>query len=165
MKNRLLLLSVIALALFSCDKEEDPSLFFEGSYEGTLVTSQDDPSYSRVMTFSKTGDLLIEHFVTPVDSEQSCLYAYSEGTYVLQGENFTINLSASFGPDPAAFYGSGSCIPKDELVDNLGPNHRSQSGTLVWGESKNAFTVTYPCNDTTGGLGNCVGPQTYSKLD
>ncbi len=164
MKNQLLLLSVMAIALFSCDKEEDP-LFLEGSYENMSVTSEEDPSYRRVMTFSKTGDLLIEYFVTPVDSEQSCLYAYSDGTYLLQGENFTMHLSASFGPDPAAFYGPGSCIPKDELVNSLGPNPTSLSGTLVWEQSNNAFTVIYPCNDMIGGLSNCIGPLTYTKLN
>jgi len=164
MKNRLLLLSVTAFALLSCDKEED-TLFLEGSYENMSVTSPEDPSYSREMTFSKTGDLLIEYFVTPVGSEESCLQAYSEGTYILQGENFTMYLSASFGPDPAAFYEPGSCIPRDELVNSLDSNPISLSGTLVWQQSNNAFTVTYPCNDMIGGLRNCIGPQTYTKVD
>ena len=164
MKNQLLLLSVMTMALFSCDKEEDP-LFLEGSYENMSVTSEEDPSYSRVMTFSKTGDLLIEYFITPVGSEESCLQAYSEGNYTLQGENFTMQLSASFGPDPAAFYGPGSCIPKDELVNSLDSDPTSLSGTLVWEQSNTAFTVTYPCNDMIGALGNCIGPLTYTKLN
>lgn len=165
MKKQLLLLSLLAMVLFSCDKEdEEPSLFLEGSYENVFPTSAESPTYRTVITFSSTGDLLIELFASPAGSDERCLVSYSEGTYRLQGEKYTETIVAAFGPDPAAVEISEECIPKSQFVKNSNPQSTSSSKRLVMDDSKENFTIYYPCNDMLS-LSNCIGDLTYTKLE
>ena len=166
MKKQFLLLTLITLVLFSCQKEDDvPSIFLEGTYQSELEFTEGNPVYSSKMIFTGSGNVRIEHFVIPIDSQESCLRGYSEGTYVLQGEKFILSLSTSFGQDPAAFDISGGCVPKEQLVNNLNPTNRTQTGILVLDNENDSFLFSYTCNDVLGYMINCVGPQTYTKVD
>ncbi|WP_192347332.1 hypothetical protein [Algoriphagus sp. Y33] len=154
------------MALFSCDKEdEDPSLLLEGSYENVLPTSEETPTYITVMTFSTTGNLLIERFITPVGSNERCLSSYSEGTYLLRGEDFTETITATFGFDPEEFDIFQECPPKDQMVKNSDPESSGQSSRLVLDDSNESFTLYYPCNDVEGLSGNCIGDLSYTKIE
>lgn len=165
MKNQFLFLSFLAIVLFSCDKEEDaPVIFLEGSYESVHPATDGEPGSATVMTFSKNGDLLIEHFAIVVDSEKRCINYYKEGTYTLRGENYTETITASFGPDPAAF-DTGDCTSKDLLVNNFNPNQAVSSAKLVLNDSKETYTFAYPCNDLGDSMNICLGPRTFTKVD
>lgn len=164
MKNQLLLWSLLAFTLFSCDKDEEiPVTYFDGAYENVRETPPDTPIHARVMTFTKSGNLLIEEFVTPVGAGERCLTSYSEGTYSLRGEEFTVTLTSSFGADPSIVFSLG-CIPKEELVSILNSNNKLEEGSLVFNNNKESFLLGYPCNDTFGPMSNCIGPQTYTKV-
>lgn len=166
MKKQFLLLCLLVFVLFSCDKEDDnPSIYLEGTYMSEYESSGDNPIYSSVMTFTGSGNVLIETFVTPIDSEESCLTAYREGTYSLRGEEFSISLTSSFGPDPAAFDISEGCVSKEQLVNNLNPSNPTEKGTLVLDDANDSFLLGYACNDMLGFMSNCVGAQTYTKVE
>ena len=166
MKKQLLLLSVMAFALFSCDKEdENPSTFFEGIYENTRSEDLEKPYYTEVMTFTKSGKVLIENFVYMVNAEEPCLQAYSEGSYRLNGEEFKLTLTSLYGPDPAAFDISEGCIPKENLVNNLNPDYTVRNGILIFGESRESFSLQFPCNDMPNANSICLGASTFEKVD
>jgi len=166
MKKQILLMSVLAFALFSCDKDDDnPAIFLEGTYESEFEFAEGNPVYSSEMTFTGSGNVFIESFVTRVDSEERCLTSYSEGTYSLRGEKFSLTLTSSFGPDPAAFDISEGCVPKEQLVSNLNTTNPTQNGTLILDDVNDSFLLGYACNDMLGLMSNCVGPQTYTKVE
>ncbi|MEB2774682.1 hypothetical protein SYJ56_05160 [Algoriphagus sp. D3-2-R+10] len=166
MKIQFLLLSLLAFILISCDKEDDnPAIYLEGTYESEFASSEGNPVYSSEMIFTAAGNVLIETFVTPVDSELRCLRGYSEGTYSLRGEEFSLSLTSSFGPDPATYDIPEGCVSRDLLVNNLNPANPTQKGTLVLDDANNSFLLGYACNDMLGVMSNCVGPQTYIKVD
>jgi len=166
MKNQFLLLSLIAFVLFSCDKEDDsPSIFLEGSYESVYPATAEEPKAGTVMTFSKNGDLLIEHFSLIGGSNDRCITGYSEGTYTLRGEDFTETITASFGPGPAGFDETKGCTPKSQFVNNFDPNNAVASGKLILDDSKGAYSVGFACNDLGDSMNICLGPQTYTKVN
>ena len=166
MKKQILLLTILVLALYSCKKEDNvPSVFLEGTYQTQLESSEGNPVYSSEITFSRSGNVLIEHFITPANSELRCLRGYSEGTYSLKGEDFTFSFTSSLGPDPATFDISDGCVPKDQLVSNLNPTNPTQTGTLVLSDSHDSFLLEYTCNDMLGGMNNCIGAQVFTMVE
>ncbi len=166
MKKQILLLSLLAITLFSCDKEDDnPAIFFEGAYENSLSIDADKPYYFEIMTFTKAGRVMIENFVIGVESDEPCLQSYSEGTYQLIGEDFKLTLTSSFGPDPAAFDITEGCIAKEDLVNNLNPDFVVSNGVLIFGDSKEDFALQYECNDMLNSISICLGARTFEKID
>lgn len=164
MNKKILLLSLMAIILFSCDKEEGrPAIYFEGSYENSLSTDTEKANYFQVMTFTKAGKVLIENFVIGVNSDEPCLEGYSEGTYQLVGDNIKLTLTSSFGP--ADFSITEGCIAKEDLVNNLGPDYLVRNGVLIFGDSKENFSLQYECNDMPNMNSICVGALTYEKID
>jgi len=93
------------------------------------------------------------------------LTSYSEGTYSLLGEKFTLTIRTSFGPDPAAFDIAVGCTPKDQLINNFDPDYSVQKGTLVLDNAKDSFVLGYPCNDMLGSMSLCLGALTYVKVE
>ncbi|WP_103925163.1 hypothetical protein [Algoriphagus boritolerans] len=166
MKKKILLLSLLAIAFFSCDKENDtPALFFEGTYQLSRSDEAERPYFFKVMTFSMAGEVLIENFVLGVDSDEPCLQSYDEGTYRLVGEAFKLTLSSSFGPDPAAFEITQGCVPKESLVNTLNTGNMERNGRLIFGDSKESFSLAYECKDMLNTNSICLGPQTYEKIN
>jgi len=72
----------LTIILFSCDKEDDSSLLFlEGSYESIMLSDFDEPIFTSVMTFNKSGKVLIEDFSYGINSGEACLVSFREETY------------------------------------------------------------------------------------
>lgn len=166
MKKQLLLLSLLAITLFSCDKDDDnPPIFFEGKYENTLSADLEKPYYTEVMTFTEGGKVLIENFSFGVNDDEPCLQAYSEASYQLIGEEFTLKLTSSFGPDPAAFDISEGCIAKENLINYLNSDFTESNGVLIFGESRENFSLQYDCNDMPNTNSICLGALTFDKID
>ncbi|MCE7056284.1 hypothetical protein LZF95_16500 [Algoriphagus sp. AGSA1] len=166
MKKLFSLLSLLMSLFFSCKKEDDlPEIYLEGVYENTRLSNVDPPRYLQVlvMTFSRSGNVLIENFVTPADTEERCLSSYNEGTYSLRGEVFKMVLTSAFGPDPSIEL-SGDCFRKDQLISSKDPYYQEFTGSLVLGKINESFLLTYPCIDSMQVLSDCLGPETYLKV-
>ncbi len=108
----------MAIVLLSCNQENDyPEIYSEEAYEHTRMSSADNPVYVQllVMSFRKSGSVLVENYMTPADAEVRCLSGYNEGTYSLKGVEFNISLTSSFGPDSSIDL-SSACIANNQLV-------------------------------------------------
>ena len=168
MKQQFLLLTLLVFAFSSCGQDKDdenPSGLLEGTYTFEKQFTDDGPVYSESVIFKANRGILIEYYIVPINSTERCLRGYSEGVYSLQGEEFTLTLSSSFGPDPVSYNFSDGCIAKEDLVYNLNPDFKVRMGSLIMDNSNESFVLSYPCNDVIGSMANCIGAQTYFKQD
>lgn len=143
MKNQFFLLILLLFVITSCEEEGNPVSILEGSYEHSIETAYVSKT---VMTFGNGGTVLVEYFRNYGEELGWCLTNYGSGTYTLNGEEFSVTLPAIYGPDPTALYRVG-CIPKEELVNVTGDDPVVLEGTLVFGETRDTFTLNYNCDD------------------
>lgn len=157
MKKQFLLLSLLAMALFSCqgDDAQDFALVLDGTYEAVLQS--ESGSSVNTMTFKGDGSLLVERFVSLGDSEGLCLLNYQLGTYSLINEDFVFTINESYGPDPLAMY--IGCPGKEDLVPQLGSEPLTVAGTLVLSNAKKNFNLSYECPELLPYM--CLGSNDF----
>ena len=151
---------------FSCGNEGDaPVTFIEGTYLAKYQPEEGNPVYSTFMTFSKSGNVSIETFLTPIGFEELCLIAYSEGVYSIKGDEFSILFASFFGIDTSSFDVFEGCVPKNQLVNVLNTSNSTQKGSFIMDDKTNSFLLGYSCSETLGFISICDGSQTYSKVE
>ncbi|GGZ32581.1 hypothetical protein GCM10007049_27610 [Echinicola pacifica] len=166
MKRNILLLSLLAITLFSCTKEDDnPTIYFEGAYVCNFGTTEGEFTYYEVMTFAKTGKILIENFVSGPDFNEPCLLAYKEGSYELIGELFKLSLTSSFASNADGSELPGNCIAKEDFENRLSPDNLVSHSGLIFSDSMDSFTLLNECNGPTSELAISCLAFTYKKVE
>ncbi|WP_035455858.1 hypothetical protein [Algoriphagus terrigena] len=157
MKKQFLLLSLLAMALFSCegDDAQDFALVLDGTYEAVLQS--EGRSAGTKMTFKGDGSLLVERFVILGDSGVRCHQNYQLGTYSLVNEDFVFTINESYGPDPLINY--SICPSKEDLVPQLGSEPLPVAGTLVLSNAKKNFNLSYECPELLPYM--CLGSNEF----
>ena len=157
-----------AVILFASCKDEDDSIplgYLDDSYE--LAQENTDSGIWYVSQYHFKSDGTVELFYILRESQNGPDLGYSsytKGTYMLQGQDFSVKRLESFSLDSENFP-EGYTEDLEELTENeLGPFAESK-GTLKRINNGDKIAILFECNDVIGMLTMCIGEQVYDRVD
>ncbi|WP_343847944.1 hypothetical protein [Algoriphagus jejuensis] len=160
MIKSLIFLFLAVFLVTSCKEDEAPQDYLEGTYENagfnsdsgvsyvSQYTFQADGTYERISLLRKDGQLLGYNF-------------YSNGTYTLRGEEFTLwdremaGVNHDVHPD--------GYVESLELLEEYDIEPHQSNGVLRQLHGRDRIGIQMECSDLL--LAMCIGEQIFDRVD